>query len=97
MENTEVLPFDFNSKLRFMQESTDKRMKIIALYWLYKGWRFQNELQYTKALKRELRPAKELLGYDSRQITETMDFCDTEFDMWGIETICKQIENVVFK
>lgn len=93
-ENTEQV-FNFEEKLHLMREDIDKRMKIIALYWHYKGWRFQNKLQYEKALRRELRASKDLLGYDSKQITETMDFCDKEFEIWTLETISKQVENVV--
>lgn len=89
--------FDFNSKLGNMRQSEDKKMKIIALYWLYKGWRFQNKLQYEKALRRELRASKELLGYDSEQITRTMDFCDSEFDMWTLETCCLRIEDIALR
>ncbi len=87
--------FDFQEKLNLMRNANDKRMKIIALYWSYKGWKFQNKLQYEKALRRELKASKDLLGYDSKQITETMDFCDKEFEIWTIETISKQIEGVV--
>lgn len=86
--------FVFTDKLKIMWEDKDKRMKIIALYWEYKGWIFQNKLQYQKALKRELISSKELLGYDARQIRETMDFCDKEFPIWGLETVGKQIENI---
>lgn len=87
-------PFNYEEKLTLMRNSSDKRMKIIALYWGYKGWKFQNALQYNKALKREIRASGDLLGYTSQQITETMDFCDKEFDMWTMETLGKQIENV---
>lgn len=94
MEEINNIPFSMNEKLAVMRASEDKRMKIIALYWSYKGWRFQNELQYKKALQRELRISKELMGYDSKQITETMEFCDKEFEMWGLETIAKRVEDV---
>lgn len=94
---TEEQPFSFQEKLSLMRNATDKRMKIIALYWTYKGWKFQNKLQYEKALRRELKSSKELLGYDSQQITETMDFCDKEFEMWSLETVGLRIEDIVFK
>lgn len=103
MENTEKDskeeegPFNFQEKLKILQQSPDKRMKIIALYWSYKGWRFQNKLQFDKALRRELRASKELLGYDSQQITETMDFCDKEFEMWSLESVGKRIEDIALR
>ncbi len=95
-ENTEV-PFVFEDKLRIMRESTDKRMKIIALYWTYKGWRFQNALQYNKALRREIRASGDLLGYTSQQITETMDFCNKEFEIWSLESVGKRIEDIALR
>ncbi len=93
-ESTEVKPFSMEEKLKSMWASTDKRMKIIALYWQHKGWKFQNELQYGKALRRELRASKDLMGYTSEQIRETMDFCDKEFEMWTLESVSKRIEDI---
>lgn len=92
-KNTES--FVFKDKLAVMWADDDKRIKIIALYWEYKGWQFQNKLQYEKALRRELRSSKELLGYDSKQIKEAMDVCDREFEIWTLESVGKIIENVV--
>lgn len=86
--------FVFAEKLALMAADKDKRMKIIALYWKFKGWQFQNELQYTKALRRELRASKELLGYNSQQITETMEFCEKEFEIWTLESCGKRIEDI---
>ncbi len=94
MDTTEP-PFNFEDKLKLMRESTDKRMKIIALYWSLKGWKFQNALQYSKALKRELRCSQDLLGYNSEQITTAMQVCNSEFDMWSLETLSKRIEDIV--
>lgn len=91
------IKFNYEEKLTLMRNSTDKRMKIIALYWTYKGWRFQNQLQYKKALIRELRASRDLLGFTSQQITETMDFCDKEFEMWTMETVGSRIEDVVLR
>lgn len=94
---TEEKSFDFKEKLNLMRNANDKRMKIIALYWNYKGWIFQNKLQYEKALRRELKSSKDLLGYDSQQITETMDFCDKEYEVWTMESIARRIEDIALR
>lgn len=97
MEEEKDKPFSFEEKIALMRADDDKRMKIIALYWTYKKWRFQNELQYRKALTRELKSSRDLLGYDSQQITETMDYCDSEFDMWTLESVGKRIEDIALR
>lgn len=95
-ENTDQ-PFSYKEKLESLRNSNDKRMKIIALYWTFKGWNFENKLQFNKALRRELLASTELLGYNSEQITETMEFCDKEFTIWTLESVGKRIEDIALR
>ena len=91
-EKNSAIPFSFNEKLRLMEKDSDKRMNIIALYWKFKGFMFENQQQYSPAIKRELRPAANLLGYDIEKIKETMFWMNGQDWLdWTIETTSKYI------
>ncbi len=92
-------PFVFSEKLLALKDSVRKDLKIIALYWKRKGFRFENEEQYQAALKRELIPAKMLRGYTGVQISEAITFCQKKFegDMWTLETVHKRITHLQAK
>jgi len=90
-------PFSFEVKFNSMKENPRVDIKIIALYWQYKGFNFDNEDQYNSEFKRCLVPAKELKGYNSKAITETMDFCQENFKIWTLETVGKRIADVIKK
>jgi DNA-binding MarR family transcriptional regulator len=89
--------WDFSKELLKLKDSSRKGMKISALYWVRKGYGFENKDQFQKALKRELRPASMLTGYNSRQINEAIDYCSEEYEVWSLETIGKRITDLVNK
>jgi phage replication O-like protein O len=70
----------------------DNRMWIIALYWVLKGFNFSSREEYQSALRRELRPAKEISAYPKDRIKEVMMWLKKNADFkWTIETINKYI------
>jgi hypothetical protein len=87
--------FSFDDQMQKMKTDPDNRMLIIAYYWYYKGWTFENRKQYDSALRRELRPAKDLQGFTIKQISSAMEFCSKEYKVWTLETVNKRINDLV--
>ena len=90
--------FSFKEELEILEvggkNKNRKDYKIIAFYWIHKGWTFENREQFNSALKRELRPAKALLGYSRQQIDRTIDFCKNKYEEWTLESVGKKINEV---
>ena len=77
-----------------MEKDKKKHIKIIALYWKYKHYKFDNKEQYQGALKRDMRAASNLKGYSPPRITEVMDWLDDNVDFrWTLETVGKFIND----
>jgi len=86
--------WDFKSKLAEMQKSTRRDIQVIAVYWLFKGIEFENEVQYEAALKRELRAAGKLKGYDDGRINGVMEWLNENCEVkWTLETVHKYIDD----
>jgi len=85
--------FLFKNKLDEMTKDKQKHIQIIALYWQIKGFNFENKEQYQAALKRELRPARQLVGYSMDRIRETIEWLSEETDInFKLETVHKYID-----
>lgn len=90
------LPFEFRSYVKTMSENNQRHIRIIAIYWARKGFSFENKQQVLAAIKRELRPARALVGYSDGDIEATMDHIESLKDMpkWTLETCHKYIDEV---
>lgn len=86
--------FSFEEKIQLMKTDPDKRMLIIAFYWYFKKWEFDNEDQYHAALKRELRAATNLKGFSIKEISAVMEYCSKEYKVWTLETVFKRITDL---
>ena len=92
-EKKEV-PFDFDAILKVMPQDKNRLIQIVALYWKYRGTRYENRDQYQPQLKRQLRAASNLKGYTDDRILETMDYLEENEDFkWGLESIFKFIDH----
>lgn len=89
--------FSLKEEIVKLGSGTRKDHKIIALYFIKRGWKFENKDQFNAALKRELRPASLLVGYDSEQLKECLDYCKNNYrpEMWTLETVGKRIADKV--
>lgn len=86
-------PYVFAEKIKLMTISKDRRMIIIAYYWVSKGILYPNQDQYESGLKRELRPAGLLKGYDNDKIKKTITWLKDNADFkWTLETVHKYID-----
>lgn len=93
---TAETPFSFEEEIKKLATGKRADFKIIVLYWLAKGWRFENKAQFNAALKRELRAALALKGYEKKQIMAAIEYCKNEYPkIWKLETVAKQIDDVI--
>lgn len=94
-----TLLYSFKESLDKLKVSTWKVNKIIYLYFTRKNFYFDNEKQWRLAYRRCLKPGKLLEGYNSDQLWQTFEYCDTQFKdiPWSLETVVKTISNVVNK
>ena len=89
---TTARPFSFSEKIKSMEQSTDRRMPIISAYWITKKMVFDNNEQYSTALRRELRPAGDIIGWELSKIKETIKWLNENADFkWTLETVLKYI------
>lgn len=85
--------FSYKIALETLLNSSKRSEHIVALYWQFKAIIFENKQQWYTALPRDLRAAKNLIGYTDDQILDTMDWLDnnTEFK-WTLESVHKYID-----
>jgi len=87
-------PFCFDEKVDFMKNlSKDKRMPIIATYWELKGFRFDCKETYQSAIRRDIKAADMLRGYDLNRITEVIIWLNKNINFkTTLETVHKYID-----
>jgi len=79
-------------KLKEMFSAHRRDIHIIALYYKHKKFRFENGDQLSSGIKRDLRAAGMLKGYDDNRITAVMQWLDENAEFkWSLETIHKYI------
>jgi hypothetical protein len=71
-------PFSLKSYLETMKSDKCRHIQIIALYWEWRGLDFGSKELTQKAISRDLRPAKALVGYTNKEIEDTMDYIDSQ-------------------
>lgn len=91
----EESPFIFKEELEALWNSGWKPKKIIYNYFVRKNIVHENVKQFDSAVARYLRPAQALEGYSSKQIESVMDYLDDKKLSWTLETIAKNISEVV--
>jgi len=94
----EATQFILKEYLNKMSQDKNRHIQIIGLYFRFKGFNFENLAQIQAAIKRNVRPARELIGYSDDKISKVMKYLDnTMFDRngnkikWTVETINKYI------
>jgi len=93
LQPTVAEEYSFQNQLSKMFKDKDRRMSIIAYYWTIKGFNFNNGNKYSSALKRELRPAGDLIGYTNEEIKKTCQWLKENSDFkWTLETVLKYID-----
>lgn len=84
--------FNFKREIDKLLDSKSKTYNIVGHYITEKGFKFENKTQFVPFLLRNLKSAKLLNGYDSRQITKAFDYCKKKWpDDWVLETVARWI------
>jgi len=82
--------FDFKNILKKVLKDPKRHVRIIGLYWKFKSITAENKEQYQTFLKREVRPAKSLVGFSDEQILDVMEYLDNnETFKWDLNTVIK--------
>jgi hypothetical protein len=92
---SEETEWNFEEELLKLKNGKRKDHKIIALYWKKKNWVFENKEQFNPALVRELKPAKDLIGYTGEQIAQAILYCQKEYKVWTLESVGKRIKDLI--
>lgn len=83
------VPYVFDTELKRLQKSWDKKHKIVAHYWASAGIHPQNREQFESQLARDLKAAKSLTGYNGEQVDRAINHCKEKYDEWTLETVRK--------
>jgi len=85
--------WDFQKELEKLKTSKRRDLQIIHLYWLFKGFQFDNKEKFQRALKRDLRAAGNLKGYSDAEIENTMNWLFEKTNIkFTLETVHKFID-----
>lgn len=84
---------------KLITQTSRKDLRIIGLFFEWKQYEFENKPQFNLALKRNLRPAKDLIGYTKRDLETVFAKADKaskerNFE-WTLETVAKMIPNII--
>lgn len=83
--------FSLKREIQKMEESPRRDINIIALYLEKKKPDIRNKQQLSIAIKRHLRPAKELTAFDDNQILLGCDKAAKQTPEWVLETVVKML------
>ena len=90
-ENAPLEEFSFKGGVQKLEESTRRDMNIIALYFDKKKPDLQSKEQFNAAIRRHLRPAKELISFTNEQILRGCEKAERQTPEWVLETVLKML------
>lgn len=82
-------PFSLEDELTKLEENSRRDLNIIAFYFRERKTQFKDKEQFNIALKRHLRPAKELSPFSDEQIATASIKAKKDYPEWTIETLVK--------
>lgn len=92
-ENSETSSqvFNWNSYLEGMIKSERKDLNIIGFFLKTKGVSFDTKAKAEVAIRRHLKPAKELIPFDKKEIGEKIRKLNYDFPKFTLETVIKEL------
>lgn len=82
--------FSFKEEVKKLEENSRRDLNVIALYFDKRKPDIKTYEQFKVALKRHLRPAKDLAVFTDTQILKACDTAEKEYPrVWTIETLVK--------
>jgi phage replication O-like protein O len=88
-------PFNPLEYINSLIASKQRHIHIIGLYWKVKKYQHPTKVAASEALKRDLKPAKQLCGYPDEALVGLMDWLEcAKLDYeWKLTTIPKKIDD----
>lgn len=81
--------FSLKEEIKKLEDSPRRDLNIIAFYFSERRPRFENIGQFQTALRRHLRPAKELVPFTDAQIAKASMLAKEKYPEWTLETLTK--------
>ncbi len=82
--------YDFQTYLAEMEKSKRRDVQVIAFYLKKKGLKFESLKEVQTAIRRHLRPAREVANFPDEKIVSAYKIADTEYkDKYTVETLLK--------
>lgn len=91
---TSSAAWNSNFYLQELLKDKKRHIQIIGSYFIYKKWSFPSKEAAHSALRREVRPAKDLVPYTSEEIKKTIAWVQRNYPDWTLETIAKKINDI---
>lgn len=82
-------PFILEEEIKKLEDSPRRYLNVIAMYFSLRGTAFDNLAQYNVALRRHMRPAKQLEPFTDEQLRQASDKAKKEYPEWTLETLIK--------
>lgn len=84
--------------IKELEDSEDRKLNIIALYFQIKQLKLTNQLQADGEVKRSLRAAKQLEPYEDQRLGDTMKWLEKRGKFkWTLESVVKYINEDLTK
>lgn len=83
--------FDFEQWLQSLESGKSRTNHVVALFFREKGIKFDTKEEAESALRRHLKPAKEVARFPDEKIIEKIDLLKKEFPPFTVETIWKHL------
>lgn len=88
------IPFRYDNEIKKLFNSSVFENNVVADYLTFKERKFENWEQWAGMIYREIKSAKGLKGYNSKQIRNAFEYCKEQWDEnWTLETVAKWIAN----
>ena len=90
--------FNFQEQMDILKVSKNPLHKIIRVYWIKKGYTFDNQAQFNSAIVDQVKHAKRLMVYLPVDIEKTMNYLELrdkhEDWEWKLTTVAKKIDGL---
>ena len=83
--------FSLENELTKLEDNKRRDLNIIAFYFRERKTQFENQEQFNVAIRRHLRPAKELTAFTDEQIEKASIKAKKDYPEWTIETLTKLV------
>mgnify|MGYP007031186994 CR=1 FL=1 len=88
---TSSAPFSFKEEIQKMEDSLRRDLNVIALYFSHRKPDIKDKPQLSVAIKRHLRPAKDLAVFTDNQILKGFELASKQTPEWTLETVVKML------